>query len=454
MESPIAPETSTRLPGSPPERRLTGPYRVAGGRPLQGTLRIAGAKNAASKQILATLLTEEPCILHNIPRVGEISSLLHMLTPLGTRHGWLSADTLLVHTPRLRPAHIAPRLAFQNRLSILLVGCLLNRVGQARSPLPGGCPIGRRPIDFHCAALTAMGAEIVVGEHDVRAAAPAGLHGAIVRLPFPSVGATETVLLAAVHARGTTVLHGAAIEPEVLDTIALLQAMGGEIERTGRTLVIRGVSRLHGADHRTLPDRIEAASWAVAAAATDGEIVLEGIGAGLLAEFLPAFTALGGGVRDEGDRVRFYRQVARLRPIDVETGPYPCFSTDWLLPLAALCAQAPGRSRLHETVFERRLAGLVGLAAMGSPVEWSSECPEGRGCRFGGVEPRHVATLRAGRLRPARLTVRDLRMGFACLVAALATPGESLLWGTKHLDRGYPHLVSRLQHLGARIADS
>jgi UDP-N-acetylglucosamine 1-carboxyvinyltransferase len=424
---------------------------VEGGTRLAGSIRIGGAKNAVSKQILASLLTEEPCILGNVPRIGEIDALLAMLAELGTRHAWLDQQTLWMHTPSVRHGTASARHCRHNRLSPLLLSCLLHRLGAARVAQPGGCRLGARPIDFHVQALSAMGAAVTVDPREIRAVSR-GLHGTTIHLPYPSVGATENVLLLAVRAEGMTVLENAAIEPEVLDSVAFLRKMGAAITLEGeRTLIVEGVGRLFGARHCVLADRIEAASFAIAAAATDGEIRLSGVGPGALEGFLPVFSQAGGGWQADGDGVTCFRRAARAGTVQVESGPFPGFSTDWLVPMMVLLTQGSEPCAVHESVFENRLGLVHGLRRMGAGVRLSTGCLGSQVCRFHGQGYWHSAVVHPRPLHAAKLKIPDLRAGFAYLTAALIADGVTELAGVHHLHRGYGNLLGKLRQLGARI---
>ena len=437
---------------SPPEVSAgSGTYHVEGGCRLRGEVRLHGAKNAVAKQIVASLLTDEPCTIGNVPRIGEIAAVLALLGEVGMRHRWLDDQTLCVHTPVLTGASLGGLHARSNRLSILALGCLVQRAGAAQVPPPGGCPIGVRPLDFHVQALTMLGADVRVGPQGYQASAKR-LQGAAIDLPYPSVGGTESVLLAAVRAEGTTCLTNAAVEPEVLDTVEFLRKMGASIElRPPRTFVIQGVSHLRGATHRAIADRVEAASLAAAAAATDGAVRVLDARESDLEAFLRVFTQWGGGYSVDPDGITFYRHKSRAEGVDVETAPFPGFSTDWLPPTIVLLAQSDRPSSVHETVFENRLASVAGLRRMGAAMQLSSRCLGTEPCRFHDQGFLHSALIRPARLRGASLSIGDLRAGFAFVLAALTAEGASDISGTCHLERGCADLVGSLRRLGARI---
>lgn len=422
---------------------------ISGARPLAGTVVVAGAKNAVTKQMVATLLSDEPSVLENVPRTSEVAATLGMLASLGTQYDWLSRNTLLLHTPQLSASGIGLEHQRLNRIGLLALAPLVHRAGEAWVPVPGGCAIGGRQIDFHLAVLGQMGARVGIGGDGFWARGR--LHGTRVVLPYPSVGATENALLAAVLAPGCTEIAGAAVEPEIRDTIALLNRMGARIEvLRQRRIVVEGVGRLRGARHRVMADRSEAASLAMAAVATDGRVNLLGAEPRSLGPFLRVFRALGGGWRVGRRGMVFFRDDV-LRPVSVATGPYPHFSTDWLPPLVTLLTQARGVSQVHETVFEDRLAYAVRLGAAGARLSVSDRCLVGGCCRFAGGGHFHSCTIEPSRLHGARLVAPDLRGGFAMILAGLMAEGTTEVGCVERVERGYAELSEKLLELGAHL---
>ncbi len=424
-------------------------FQVTGGHPLRGRLKVSGAKNAASKVLLATLLSDEPSIIENIPLLGETDIAAEILTSVGGQvkrdgHRWQ------VHTPNLS-RNIVPQLSRKNRLPILTLGILVNRTGQAEVPVVGGDAIGPRPVDYHLAALKAMGAEVTVTPTSFQARATR-LHGATISLPYPSVGATETIALAAVLAEGRTIIRNAAVEPEVIDLLQMLQTMGAMIDLgPNRTLMIDGVPRLHGTTYSVLPDRIEAASFASLALATDGDLFVEGARQADLITFLTTVRRMGGEFEVHPDGIRFFR-AGPLRGVSIETDTHPGFMTDWQQPLVTVMTQAEGQSTVHETVYEDRFGYTSVLQSMGARISTSTDCwgelpcrwwAHGytHSCRVDGPTPLHAAVI----------TVPDIRAGMAHLVAAVTATGQSTLTGIEHLDRGYERLDERLRSCGAEI---
>ncbi|MDO8600822.1 MAG: UDP-N-acetylglucosamine 1-carboxyvinyltransferase, partial [bacterium] len=328
---------------------------------------------------------------------------------------------------------------------------LLVRTGEAHVPVVGGDRIGPRPVDFHIEALRQMGAEISFDD-SLYSAKTMGLTGQEIYFPYPSVGATQTVLLAAALAKGNTTIHNAAVEPEVKELIRMLQNMGAIIQwETDRRIRVEGVSHLKGVSHRLLPDRLEAASFAIMAIATAGEIfVREAVQDHLLA-FLNALRRIGGDYRVEEGGIRFYRNGS-LRGVLIETDTHPGFMTDWQQPIAVVLTQAKGNSLIHETVYEDRFGYIEDLKRMGARAEVITDCLGSLPCRFKGKGYNHSCIITGSTpLHGTHIAVPDIRAGMAHVIAALVAEGESVLSGIEHLDRGYEDLDGRLRGLGASI---
>lgn len=435
--------------------RLTSIYHmsdyisVQGGRQLHGTIRLSGAKNAASKILLATMLSDEPSVIDNVPLLGETDIAAELVEAIGgtvqrDEHRWTLA------TPTISLNRI-PQLSRKNRLPILTLGILVNRTGEAEVPVVGGDAIGPRPVNYHLAALKSMGAEVEATDTSFRAKAKR-LHGAELTLPYPSVGATETIALAAVLADGRTVLHNAAVEPEVLDLLQMLQTMGAIIELgTDRTLIIDGVERLHGTAYRVIPDRIEAASFGCLALATNGDVFVEEARQQDLLTFLTTIRRMGGQFEVLPTGIRFFRR-GDLVGTNVETDTHPGYMTDWQQPLVTVMTQAKGESLVHETVYEDRFGYTKTLVAMGANITTSTDCWGELPCRWWAHGFIHSCRIIGPTpLTSATITMPDIRAGMAHLVAALTAQGTSELSGIEHLDRGYQDLVPRLTALGAAI---
>ncbi|HSX01550.1 MAG TPA: UDP-N-acetylglucosamine 1-carboxyvinyltransferase [Candidatus Saccharimonas sp.] len=423
---------------------------IRGGRALSGRVKVAGAKNAATKMMIASLLTDEPVTIGNCPRIEDVEITAEICAHVGAKIS-RDGDALTLHTPKIVATKV-DTLSRANRLSILAMTPLLHRTGEAEVPIVGGDAIGPRPVNFHLAALREMGAEVEHTESGWRATVPpTGLRGTIIRLPYPSVGATENIIFAAVLAKGRTRIENAAIEPEIVDIVKLLQQMGAIIEfGANRTVTIDGVPRLHGATYRVLPDRLEAASWANVALATGGEITVEGARQDELIAFLNTTRRIGADytVSDEG--IRFRRANGQLKAIELETDTYPGFATDWQQPLVVVLTQAQGLSVVHETVYEDRFGYTDDLVRMGADIGVFAKCLGELPCRFRNRSLHHSAVIKGSTpLRGAEVEIPDIRAGMAQVIAALVAEGESKLTGVHHLERGYEALWSKLRAVGA-----
>lgn len=425
---------------------------IRGGKPLHGKVSVAGAKNALSKQLVASLLTDEPCYFANVPNITEIHGTLAMLQSIGTEVQWTGPDSLVVQTPRLKSSQVSERYSGFNRIPVLMLGPLLHREKKVWVPTLGGCRIGGRPIDFHLDALEQMGATIATDDAGYMASAQE-LKGAVIRLPYPSVGATENILMAATLARGTTVIENAAVEPEIIDTISLLVKMGASIlADIDRRIIIRGVRRLHGAAHATIGDRIEAASYAMAAVATHGRVNVEGIHIEHMLSFLHHLRQMGGDFVAEDGGVSFFRKTERLSPVHVETDVHPGFMTDWQQPLVVALTQAEGTSVIHETVYENRFGYTEMLNQMGANISLATNCLGPLACRFRDRDHPHSAIINgATPLTPGNIEIPDLRAGFAYVIAALLAEGETTISGYKYLARGYANVPEKLASLGVKL---
>jgi UDP-N-acetylglucosamine 1-carboxyvinyltransferase len=416
---------------------------IRGGQPLSGTIQISGAKNAALTLLPCALLTDEPVTLRNLPRLADIDGFQHLMNQFGistTIAGSRPEDfgrVMTLEATRITSSVAPYDLVRKMRASILVLGPMLARMGEATVSLPGGCAIGNRPIDLHLKALEAIGAQIELAAGYVRAIAPdGGLPGGRFAFPVVSVGATENALMAAVTARGKSTFHNAAREPEIIDLCNLLVAMGAQIEGIGTSdLVVHGVPRLHGATYRVMADRIEAGSYACAAAITGGSVHLAGAK-------IEEMEATVGALRDAGVHVEPVAggiDVAAngaLRPVTIATAPYPGFATDMQAQLMALLCMAQGASVLNETIFENRYMHVPELNRMGAHVETS-----GRTAIVHGV----------GKLSGAEVMATDLRASMSLVIAALAAEGETQVHRLYHLDRGYERLEEKLQAVGADI---
>lgn len=417
--------------------------RIIGGRQLNGRLPISGAKNAALTLLPAALLTDEPLTLRNLPRLADVDTFGHLLNVLGASthtQGSRPEDfgrVMTISASRMTSTTAPYDIVRKMRASILVLGPLLAREGVATVSQPGGCAIGNRPIDLHLKGLEALGAEIELTSGYVRAKAPAGgLRGGRIIFPVVSVGATENVLMAAVLATGETVMENAAREPEIVDLANCLVAMGARISGIGtERLVIEGVDRLHGATYAVMPDRIEAGSYACAAAITGGEVVLTGVDRALMGSTLPVLEEAGVSFEDVKGGLKVSRANG-LHGVTATTAPWPGLATDMQAQLMALVTVADGASMLTETIFENRYMHVPELARMGADIT-----VKGRSAMVRGVP----------KLFGAPVMATDLRASMSLVIAGLAAEGETLVRRVYHLDRGYERLEEKLQAVGAEI---
>jgi UDP-N-acetylglucosamine 1-carboxyvinyltransferase len=427
-------------------------YLIEGGVPLHGSIRLSGAKNAVTKMIISTLLTDDLCFLRNVPLLGDMYLTLALCHDIGS-HTELVDHTLSICTPNVNCSTISAEIGGLNRMAIILVGPLLHRCGEADIPRPGGDRIGARPIDFHLNGLELMGARVEAREKRYHFSAPDGLHGATIQLPFPSVMATENFLITASLAKGVTIIENAAMEPEIVDLIKLLQKMGAIIEiKVDRRIVIEGVNRLHGASHTLLSDRNEAVSLAIAAYLTRGDVYLQGAQQDTLLTFLNTLSKmrLHFDIDDEG--IRFTGDDRLPPPLALETDVHPGFMTDWQQPFTILLTQADGLSVVHETIYEDRFGYTSALEEMGAHLELYTKCLGEVSCRFREKQYFHSCLVRGPTpLSATTLDIPDIRAGCSYILAALSAKGTSQVYGIDHIERGYEDLHLKLQSLGARI---
>jgi UDP-N-acetylglucosamine 1-carboxyvinyltransferase len=419
--------------------------RIRGGKSLIGTIQIGGAKNAALPLMAASLLTSEELCLSNLPHLADITTMVHLLSELGVEIS-MNGDApndghvgrvlgLTGHEPEDKTAPY--ELVRRMRASVLVLGPLLARWGEAKVSLPGGCAIGTRPVDLHLKGFEALGAEIQLEEGYIHAIAPNGLKGAHVLFPSVSVGATENVLMAASLADGTTTIANAAREPEIADLAHCLQTMGAEIDGIDTdTLTVVGKPSLHGGDHQVIPDRIETATYAVAAAITGGDITLKNTRLDLINAVADVLIKAGAEVSETEDGIRVTRTNGRIKGVDVMTEPYPGFPTDMQAQLMALLAVSEGASMITETIFENRFMHVPELCRMGADIN-----VHGASAIVRGVE----------KLSGAELMATDLRASVSLVLAALAADGETIVNRVYHLDRGYERVEDKLAACGADI---
>ncbi|MGY8957256.1 MAG: UDP-N-acetylglucosamine 1-carboxyvinyltransferase [Alphaproteobacteria bacterium] len=419
--------------------------RIRGGKQLNGVIRIGGAKNAALPLMAACLLTDEPLVLSNVPHLADITTMANLLGQHGAQVSLEGHDDASGHTGRVMSltardivSTTAPyNLVRRMRASVLVLGPLVAREGEATVSLPGGCAIGTRPVDIHLEGLEALGAEIEVESGYIRASAPNGLRGARYAFPKVSVGATENLLLAACLATGETILENAAREPEITDLAECLIAMGAKITGLGSaTLVIEGVERLHGARHEIMPDRIEAGTYAIAVAIAGGEVELAGAKMSHIDSAMAQLRRTGTIVEDRPGGIFISRSDSDLEAVDVGTDPYPGFPTDLQAQFLALMTVANGASVITETIFENRFMHVPELHRMGANITL-----QGRSALIRGVE----------NLAGAPVMASDLRASASLVIAGLAAEGVTEVRRIYHLDRGYERLEEKLRLVGADI---
>lgn len=419
--------------------------QVRGGRRLNGEIRISGAKNAALPLMVASLLTDEPLTLVNVPHLTDISQLAEILAGLGVEmtmsgngHAEAELGRALTMQAREITSTVAPyELVRKMRASFLVAGPLIARCHKAQVSLPGGCAIGTRPVDLHLKGLEAMGAKIELKEGYVYAEAPGGLHGAHFVFPFVSVGASENLMMAAALAKGTTILENVAIEPEVTDLGNCLLAMGAKIDGLGsRTIRIEGVDRLHGTNYTVVPDRIETGTFVMAVAAAGGEVELIGARADLIDSVIPLLTEAGVHIAPTNRGIKVARNGAHYTGVNVTTEPYPGFPTDLQAQLMALMTTANGTSRITETIFENRFMHAPELMRMGADIT---------------IDHQTAVITGVPKLHGAPVMATDLRASVSLIIAGLAAEGETVVNRVYHLDRGFERIEEKLSAVGADI---
>lgn len=430
---------------------------LRGGRPLTGEVTLRGAKNSLPKIMVAALLTGDRCTLRNVAGVADVAIVSDLIRALGGEVSELEPGVLSICAANVRPMERSILKAFsgKSRIPILACGPMLARFHESPVPSLGGCRIGSRPVDFHIRALQDLGATLHDEAGDAHLTCD-GLYGNKIHLEYPSVGATEQVILAAVLAQGKTELSNAATEPEIMDLIMALQKMGAIISvDVDRVITIEGVPELHGYDHAAVPDRLEAASWASAAVATGGRIFVRNARQLDMMTFLNQFRKIGGDFEVSHDGIAFWRREGGLRSTVIETDVHPGFMTDWQQPFVIALTQAAGVSIVHETVYEERFGYVEALNRMGAQIQIYRECLGRIPCRFGQRNYQHSAVIVGPTpLHGAEINIPDLRAGFSYVIAALTAEGTSTLTNTNLIRRGYENLIPKLHALGAEIVST
>jgi UDP-N-acetylglucosamine 1-carboxyvinyltransferase len=427
-------------------------YLITGGTPLHGEVVVSGAKNAVTKMMMASLLTTEPCILRNVPLSGELDLTMRLCQDIGSQMN-LVDHTLSICTPIIDRTAISTQVGGLNRVAVMTLGPLLHRCGEITIPRPGGDRIGPRPINFHIEGLRQMGAEIVEHEDHYYCTVPKRLHGASVKLPFPSVMATEQFLITASIAQGVTIIENAAMEPEIIDLIKLLQKMGAIIEiKVDRRIVVEGVDRLRGACHTLLSDRNEAVSFAIAAYLTHGNVYIHRAQQDTLLTFLNTLSKMKLCFEVDDEGIRFVSDGRTPPAIALETDVHPGFMTDWQQPFTILLTQADGMSVVHETIYEDRFGYTTALTGMGAHIGLYTKCLGEIPCRFREKQYMHSCVVRGPTpLKGTRIYIPDIRAGCSYILAALCAEGTSEVYGIEHIERGYEQLDVKLRSLGAKI---
>jgi UDP-N-acetylglucosamine 1-carboxyvinyltransferase len=420
--------------------------KIVGGRPLRGAIPISGAKNATLPLMIASLLTDQTLVLENVPRLADVGQLQRILgnhgvdvTVNGKRpgEGEYQGQTLSLSAANIVDTTAPYELVSRMRASFWVIGPLVARMGEARVSMPGGCAIGTRPVDLLIMALDRLGAQIDIDGGYVVARAPKGLLGGEIRFPKVTVGGTHTAIMAASLARGSTLIENAACEPEIVDVADCLNKMGARISGAGTPqIVVDGVARLGGARHRVLPDRIETGTYAMAAAITGGDVLLEGARPELLQAALDLMSKAGIGIAVTNEGVRVSRNGGAIAPVEVSTAPFPGFPTDLQAQLMALTTCADGVSRITETIFENRFMHVQELVRLGARIQLDGET-----ATIEGTE----------RLTGAPVMATDLRASVSLVIAGLAAEGETIVNRVYHLDRGFERLEQKLARCGAEI---
>jgi UDP-N-acetylglucosamine 1-carboxyvinyltransferase len=429
-------------------------YKIKGGVPIKGEIQCLGAKNFATKAMVCSLLGNSPTTLTNVPAIGDVDITKKLLETVGAKVTWENETTLKIDPTTVNTHKVSTPDSRNNRLPILLIPFLLHKYGQAIVPHLGGCNIGKRNVDFHLSAAELFGAEVETKESGYHAKSKNRLQGTHYTMPYPSVGATETCLFLSVLAEGTSVIKNAAIEPEIQELITMLRSMGAVIfVNPNREIIIEGVESLTGTNMYVLGDRIEAASWAALACASDGDITVKGIRPNTLGNFLSYYRQVGGGFEFlSGSTIRFFREK-ELSSLTLETDVYPGFSTDWQQPFTVLLTQAKGISAVHETVYESRFDYTKDVNKLGAQIELTTKCL-GAECRYKNHNHKHSALIMGPTPLQAidtPIEIPDLRAGLAYVIAAAVAEGTSYLTNVDLLERGYGDIIKRLKNVSLNV---
>lgn len=409
---------------------------VTGKKAIHGEVTISGAKNAVLPIIVGALLAEDITVLHDVPKLSDVATIKEVLEILGAKITFEN-HTMTIDSRDLNNWDAPYNYVQKMRASVLIMGPLLARLGKAKISMPGGCAIGTRPIDLHLKGLEALGADIQINHGDMNAVVPGGkLKGNRIYLDFPSVGATEHIMMAATTAEGTTVIENAAEEPEIVDLANFLNSMGANVRGAGTNVIkIEGVEQLHGTTYTIIPDRIEAGSYMIAAAITGGDLLVKNVIIDHIKPLIAKMIECGVEIIEEGNNLRV-RSNGRLKAVDIKTMPYPGFPTDMQAQFMALMTVAEGTSVFTETVFENRFMHADELRRMGANIK---------------IDGRNAIVEGVSRLTGCKVKATDLRAGAALIVAALAAEGQTEITELQYIDRGYEDLIEKFQTIGADI---
>lgn len=411
--------------------------RIAGGSRLEGEIRVSGAKNLALPALVATILTDKPLTLKNIPNLADVKSLQELLNCIGTEINYANTHTVILTTGNIKSTIASYDFVRKMRASILVLGALIARCKKATVSLPGGCAIGARGVDLHVKALEIMGAEIAIENGYIEAKAPNGLTGCDIAFPMTTVTGTENILMAATLAKGTTRIINAAMEPEVEAFCELLNKMGAKISGAGTSVItVEGMGELHGTEFEIIPDRIEAGTYAVAAAVTNGKVLLKNCRYEHLASFFETLNSAGVACEKVDNGVQVYRKSDEIQPISIQTAPYPGFPTDLQAQYAVLMSICNGSASITENIFENRFMHVPELARMGANISI-----QGKTALITGVE----------KLKGAQVMATDLRASVSLVIAGLIAEGETIVNRLYHLDRGYERIEEKLNNCGAHV---
>ncbi len=434
--------------------------QITGKNPLNGQIQSSGAKNAVTKLLVASLISNKKCVFYNVPNIGDVEITLALCREVGMQASWdRKAKCLEVITPELKTTTISQQFSGANRIPILILGALLGRTGEEICvPTLGGDHLGSRPLDFHIRSLQNLGAiveyrESPDGSSYFAKAPDGGMQGTLIVLPYPSVGATENCILAGVKAKGLTVIKNAAIEPEIIDLILFLQKLGVDITvDADRTIRLQYTDSFSEVEHTIMTDRNEVASYALAAISTKGRVFIKDAQHVNMIVFLNKLRKAGGGFTIRNDGIEFFYQGGLNGGLHIETDVHPGFMTDWQQLFGVLLTQCRGSSVIHETVYEKRFGYTATLQKMGADIELFDKCLGGKNCRFASLGHKHSIIIKGPTpLFAQNISIPDLRAGFAYVIAALIAEGTSIIDGMHFLERGYDEPTAKLASLGADI---